>query len=102
MLNLKRKATLFANSYHKLQLVGINNITAGGKEQRTIPILIESHFICEYRLVSIALPYNTNSQKFSESVEQRHSNATMPSRTTRSASFAIKTSSGDTLDKSIT
>ena len=75
MLNLKRKATLFANSYHKLQLVGINNITAGGKEQRTIPILIESHFICAYRLVSIALPYNTNSQEFSESGEQRHSNA---------------------------
>jgi len=71
MLNLKRKATLFANSYHKLQLVGINN-TAGGKEQRTIPILIESHFICEYRLVSIALPYNTNSQTFSESIQQRH------------------------------
>jgi hypothetical protein len=75
--------------------------------------LIESHFICAYRLVSIALPYNTNQQQPSEFVLQTkhvkeikwpgcYNMLTMPSKTTRSALLAIKASSGDTLDKSIT
>lgn len=63
--------------------------------QHTIPILIESHFICAYRLVSIARPCNKKELKsdgllalWRQTDVNVASPLTMPSRTTKSASFA--------------
>jgi hypothetical protein len=70
MLNLKHgRAMEYLNLNHsqKMDIITyINYIITQGTKQHTISILIESHFICAYRLVSIAHPYNTNRQEPSE------------------------------------